>query len=89
MQKALDTVNPWSKEIAPIIAKSADIFFVGLGLGEQVAQEGSLKMKELTYLHCQCFSFANISNNFFPYVRRHPGVPTIFIVLESDNMEDK
>lgn len=55
--------------------------FLGEGVGEAVAQEGSLKMKELTYLHCQCFSILNISNNFFGYISSKSAVPCIFIVL--------
>lgn len=38
-------------------------------------------MKELTYLHCQCFSILNISNNFFGYINSKKAVPCIFVVL--------
>ncbi len=58
--------------------------FLGEGLGEAVANEGSLKMKELTYLHCQCFNIQNISNGFLNYVIARKGVPCIFIVLEDN-----
>ena len=44
-------------------------------------------MKELTYLHCQCFPTANISNNFFGYISTKKGVPCIFCVVE-DNKEE-
>ena len=40
-------------------------------------------MKELTYLHCQCFSISNIANNFFNYVKLNPGMPAIFVILDS------
>lgn len=56
--------------------------FLGTGVGEAVAYEGSLKMKELTYLHCQCFSTTNISNNFFGYIQTKKGVPCIFVVVD-------
>jgi glucosamine 6-phosphate synthetase-like amidotransferase/phosphosugar isomerase protein len=42
--------------------------FLGQGLAETVAQEGCLKMKELTYLHCQCFPISSIANNLFNYL---------------------
>ena len=45
-------------------------------------------MKELTYLHCQCFNFSNIVNNYYNYCKMHPGMPTIFVVLDS-SPEDK
>lgn len=42
-------------------------------------------MKELTYLHCQCFSIVNISNNFFGYINcKKEAVPVIFIVSSDD-----
>ena len=52
MQKTLDTINDKSKEIALIIKDYRHIFFCGHGLGECIAAEGALKMKELTYIHC-------------------------------------
>jgi glucosamine 6-phosphate synthetase-like amidotransferase/phosphosugar isomerase protein len=59
--------------------------FLGDGLAQAVANEGSLKMKELTYLHCQCFPILNISNNFFGYINstKHT-VPCVFIVLDDN-----
>ena len=53
-----------------------------------MASEGCLKMKELTYLHCQSFSISNIANNFYNYVQNNPGMPSIWIVLDSD-LHDK
>ena len=46
-------------------------------------------MKELTYLHCQCFSISNIANNFFNYVKLNPGMPAIFVVLDSLNVDKR
>ena len=62
--------------------------FLGQGLAEAVAQEGCLKMKELTYLHCQCFAISSVANNLFAYAKVNPGMPAIFVVLDS-NPEDK
>ena len=45
-------------------------------------------MKELSYLHCQCFALSNIVNNFFNYVIITPGTPAIFVVIDS-SPEDK
>lgn len=41
-------------------------------------------MKELTYLHCQCFNIMNISNGMLNYVIARKGVPCIFIVLQDN-----
>lgn len=52
MSLVLDTCNYFSEHVSAYLAKSSEIMFLGEGLGEAVANEGSLKMKELTYLHC-------------------------------------
>ena len=58
------------------------MIFLGEGVAEAVANEGSLKMKELTYLHCQAFSVLNISNSFVGFlVAQKEPVPCIFVVL--------
>ena len=63
------------------------IFLVGLGLAECVAKEGSLKMKELTYKHCQAYSLDNVSNGFFSFSKQNPGTYAFFIVLDDEYKE--
>ena len=62
--------------------------FLGQGLAEAVAQEGCLKMKELTYLHCQCFAMNNVVNSLYNYLVINPATAAIFVVLDS-NEHDK
>lgn len=49
----LENIEDKSKEIAPMLKNSRHIFFCGTGLCHVIAQEAALKMKELTYIHCQ------------------------------------
>ena len=42
-------------EIAKVIAKAHDVYFLGRGLDHDVALEASLKLKEITYLHSEAF----------------------------------
>lgn len=49
----LENIEDKSKEIAPQLKNSRHIFFCGTGLCAVIAQEAALKMKELTYIHCQ------------------------------------
>lgn len=60
------------------------IMLFGDGLGEAVASEGALKMKELTYIHCQAFSVTDIPESFYSYAKKNPNTPSIFIVLDAD-----
>jgi glucosamine--fructose-6-phosphate aminotransferase (isomerizing) len=88
IKTTLDSCNPFSALMATQLKQAKGILFLGQGIGEAVASEGCLKMKELTYLHCQSFSVSNIANNFYNYVQNNPGMPSIWIVLDSD-MHDK
>ena len=83
----LDSCNPFSLAMAQQLKLSKGILFLGQGISEAVAAEGCLKMKELTYLHCQSFSITNIANNFYNYVQSNPGMPAIYIVLDSDQRD--
>ena len=82
MKKTLETVNDKCKEIALEISSKKHIFLCGIGLGEIIAKEGSLKLKEMTYLHCQSINLDEISNNFYTYLLKNPKLPVIFIVLD-------
>ena len=63
---------------------SRHIFFCGgTDLTESIAKEGALKMKELTYLHCQSLRLDNIGNNFYGYLTKNPNTHIIFLVLDN------
>jgi len=86
-KKTLESINEKSMEIAPLLKSSRHIFFCGTGLGEVIAQEGALKMKELTYIHCQEIKIRNLPNNFYNYFMKNPKSPVIFVVC--DKQPDK
>ena len=60
---------------------------LGIGLGECIAKEGSLKLKELTYKHCQAYSLSNASNGYVNYAKSHEGTPTFFVLLNDQYKE--
>jgi glucosamine 6-phosphate synthetase-like amidotransferase/phosphosugar isomerase protein len=42
---------------------------MGSGLAEIATKEGALKIKELTYTHCQALSLtSNLANSFYSYM---------------------
>lgn len=43
------------KEFAKKIYKEKDVFFIGRGIDYSVAQEGSLKLKEISYIHSEAY----------------------------------
>jgi glucosamine 6-phosphate synthetase-like amidotransferase/phosphosugar isomerase protein len=65
------------------------IYVLGSGFAEIAAKEGALKIKELTYTHCQSLKLgSNIASSFYNYLTAHPETPMIFVILDSSsNME--
>lgn len=83
----LENVEEKSKEIAPLLKGHRHIFFCGTGLCSVIAKEAALKMKELSYIHCQDINIQLLANNFFNYFKANPGTPVIFLV--TDKQPDK
>jgi glucosamine 6-phosphate synthetase-like amidotransferase/phosphosugar isomerase protein len=52
-----------------------------------IGKEGSLKLKELTYKHCQAYSMDNCSNGYFNYAMVSKDTPTFVIILEDEHKE--
>ncbi|MDS0524396.1 glutamine--fructose-6-phosphate transaminase (isomerizing) [Clostridium sp. SHJSY1] len=44
------------EEVAKILAKEQDVFFLGRGVDYALALEGSLKLKEITYIHSEAYA---------------------------------
>jgi glutamine---fructose-6-phosphate transaminase (isomerizing) len=79
----------WSKRMAKLIVGKKNVFFIGQGMGQQIACEGSLKMKEMTYIHSQPLSMSNIENDFYTYAKGKEKVPTIFVIFDSGDVREK
>ncbi len=50
------------KEMAERIAKHESVFFVGRGMDFAVAQEGSLKLKEISYIHAESYAAGELKH---------------------------
>ena len=53
MDKTLEMVAPQVEAIAPSVNKWNDIYCLGYGATYAMALEGALKLKEITYAHCE------------------------------------
>jgi len=78
---------------APIIQKIAkkychteSFLFLGRGLNYPVAMEGALKLKEISYIHAEGFSAAEIKHG--PIALINEKTPSLFIVTD-DRLHDK
>jgi glucosamine--fructose-6-phosphate aminotransferase (isomerizing) len=60
-QRILDNVGP-IQELARQIAQSTACFFIGRHLDEPIAREGSLKLKEISYIHSQGYAAGELKH---------------------------
>ncbi|MGN6555302.1 MAG: glutamine--fructose-6-phosphate transaminase (isomerizing) [Verrucomicrobiota bacterium] len=74
------------KQLALKYAKAEDFFFLGRGYTFPVALEGALKLKEISYIHAEGYSAAEMKHG--PIALIEPTTPTVFLVPQ-DAMYDK
>lgn len=61
VQEVLDN-NEKCKEYAKEIAGASDVFYLGRGVDYYVALEGSLKLKEISYIHSEASQFGELKH---------------------------
>jgi glucosamine--fructose-6-phosphate aminotransferase (isomerizing) len=74
------------KKLARKYAKAEDFFFLGRGYTFPIALEGALKLKEISYIHAEGYSAAEMKHG--PIALIDPQTPTVFVVPQ-DSMYDK
>jgi glucosamine--fructose-6-phosphate aminotransferase (isomerizing) len=74
------------KKIARKYAKADDFFFLSRGYTFPIALEGALKLKEISYIHAEGYSAAEMKHG--PIALIDPKTPTVFLVPQ-DSMYDK
>ena len=74
------------KKLAKKYAKAEDFFFLGRGYAFPIALEGALKLKEISYIHAEGYSAAEMKHG--PIALIDPHTPTVFLVPK-DSMYEK
>ena len=74
------------KKLAKKYAKADDFFFLGRGYTFPIALEGALKLKEISYIHAEGYSAAEMKHG--PIALIDPQTPTVFLVPQ-DSMYEK
>lgn len=73
------------KALAEKIATHDHLFFIGRGLDFAVAQEGSLKLKEISYIHSEAYAAGELKHGTLALITQ--GTPVIALATQSDVME--
>ena len=74
------------KDAAKLLADKQSCIFIGRGYNYSIAQEGALKMKELSYIHAEGYSGAELKHG--PLALISGDVPTIAL-YDSHHQSDK
>ena len=78
--------NDALKKVAKKYAKAEDFFFLGRGYTFPIALEGALKLKEISYIHAEGYSAAEMKHG--PIALIDDQTPTVFLVPQ-DAMYEK
>ena len=69
------------QEVARQLAHSSSFFFLGRGFDYAVAQEGALKLKEVSYIHAEAYPAGELKHG--PLALVEPGVSVVCIATQS------
>jgi glucosamine--fructose-6-phosphate aminotransferase (isomerizing) len=73
------------KVFAGELASCRDIFFIGRGLDYAVAMEGSLKLKEISYLHAEACAAGELKHGTLALIEDN--VPVVALVTQEDTFD--
>lgn len=73
------------KELANKIATHQNLFFLGRGLDYAVALEGSLKLKEISYIHSEAYAAGELKHGTLALIE--DGIPVIALATQTSVFE--
>ncbi|GCL74133.1 MULTISPECIES: glutamine--fructose-6-phosphate transaminase (isomerizing) [Paenibacillus] len=73
------------KNVAEQIATHDNLFFIGRGLDYAVALEGSLKLKEISYIHSEAYAAGELKHGTLALIEE--GIPVIALATQEDLFE--
>ncbi len=74
--------NEELSEAAEILQSAGHIYFVGRHTDYALALEGSLKMKEISYIHCEAYPAGELKHGTISLIEK--GTPVVAICLRED-----
>lgn len=78
--------KPQLAEIAKIIAQEKDLFYLGRDVDYALAIEGSLKIKEIAYIHSEAYAGGELKHGTIALIE--PGTKIIALLTQT-NLKDK
>ncbi|MEK3733365.1 MULTISPECIES: glutamine--fructose-6-phosphate transaminase (isomerizing) [Paenibacillus] len=81
MLKQADAIKNYAEQIS----KHEHLFFIGRGLDYAVAQEGSLKLKEISYIHSEAYAAGELKHGTLALIE--DGIPVIALATQESVLE--
>lgn len=80
----LEDLEKKTDKIVSILKNTSSCFVLGKGNCEAIAKEGSLKIKEISYIHCEGYSTSSLKHG--PFALLCENLPVILIVLNDEQL---
>jgi glucosamine--fructose-6-phosphate aminotransferase (isomerizing) len=84
IEEALER-DPEVQALAGRLAGHEDVYFIGRGLDHAVAMEGSLKMKEISYIHSEAMPAGELKHGTLALVTE--GTPVVVVLTQADTYD--
>lgn len=84
IQEILDN-EEYIKEVAKTVVNSDHAFYLGRGIDYSLAMEGSLKLKEISYIHAEAFAAGVLKHGTIALIEK--GTPVIAIATQEKLFE--
>jgi glucosamine--fructose-6-phosphate aminotransferase (isomerizing) len=88
VEKLLPKCEEKAKEAAKVLIKYNSIFCLGKGFGESIAKEIALKIKEVSYLHCEVYNAGEFKHGPIALIDSKNRTPIIILVNNDEFFDD-
>ncbi len=85
VEKALEQEEYIKNEVAPTLKEANSAFYLGRGLDYNLAMEGALKIKEISYIHAEAFAAGELKHGTIALIEK--GTPVVAIATQEDLFE--
>jgi glucosamine--fructose-6-phosphate aminotransferase (isomerizing) len=82
MQSTIDESNPQVLDVLPYVVNWDDLYSLGYGITYPIALEGALKLKEITYAHCEGMLSTEFKHG--PLAAVTQDYPILFTTIQED-----
>jgi glucosamine--fructose-6-phosphate aminotransferase (isomerizing) len=82
MEKTIQQATPQMSDLQDLLSNTNDLYCLGYGLTYPIALEGSLKLKEITYAHCEGMLSTEFKHG--PLSAVDDGYPVLFVAGPED-----